>query len=71
MSESTLNTENMKFEDALKKLEETVALLESGKAPLDESLQYYEDGVRLVRYCAEKLSQARRRVEEVTGEKDG
>lgn len=70
MSEKKTKAEDMKFEDALKKLEETVALLESGKAPLDESMKYYEEGVRLVRLCSEQLSKARQKVTEVSEDTD-
>ena len=68
MSEKNTKTEELKFEDALKKLEETVAILESGKAPLDESMKYYEEGVKLVRLCSDKLTQARQKITEVTEE---
>ena len=49
-------------------MEETVAILESGKAPLDESMEYYEEGVKLVRLCSDKLTQARQKITEVTEE---
>ena len=62
----TKNKEELSFEEALKKLEETVALLESGKAPLDESMKYYEEGVRLVRFCSDKLNGARQKITEVS-----
>jgi len=39
--------DNLKFEEALSKLEDIVRQLESGETPLDESLQLFEDGVKL------------------------
>jgi len=59
--------EDMNFEEALKKLEETVKILEEGKAPLDESMKYYEEGIKLVKLCSDKLNNARKKVTEVSG----
>ena len=50
------------FEEALARLEEIVALLEKGDAPLDQSLELYEEGAALVRRCNTALEQAERRV---------
>ncbi len=52
-----------KFEDALGKLEEIVKKMEGGDLSLDESLKAFEEGIRLSRFCAEKLDEAERRVE--------
>jgi exodeoxyribonuclease VII small subunit len=56
----------MKFEQALKKLEEIVAGLENGDLNLDVSLKKYEEGVKLIRLCSKKLEEARRKVEILT-----
>lgn len=48
----------MKFEEALKKLEKIVEELESGKLSLDDSLKKYEEGVRLSRFCHKTLQAA-------------
>ena len=56
----------VKFEDALKKLERIVGELEGGELPLDDSLKKYEEGVGLVRVCAQRLEQVERRVEVLT-----
>ena len=45
----------IKFEEALKQLEEIVNKLESGDLTLDKSLEEYEEGVRLIRLCQKKL----------------
>jgi exodeoxyribonuclease VII small subunit len=50
------------FENAMKRLEEIVATLEDGKTPLDDSLAAFEEGVALVRFCNEKLTQAEQKV---------
>ena len=46
------------FEKALERLDEIVSLLETGDAPLDKSLALFEEGVKLVRLCNEKLDAA-------------
>ena len=56
----------IKFEEALKKVEKIVSDLEAGKLPLDESLKKYEEGVRLVAACSRILEQAQKKVEVLT-----
>ena len=51
------------FEKALEKLEKIVEDLESGDISLDEALQRYEEGVKLVRLCNKKLDTAQKKVE--------
>ena len=53
------------FESAMERLGEIAEKLESGKAPLDESMKYYEEGIRLVAFCRGKIAQARKRVVEL------
>lgn len=52
-----------KFEEALKKLEKIVEELEDGDLSLDESLEKYEEGIRLSKICAKKLDTAKKKVE--------
>lgn len=53
----------VKFEDALKKLEKVVADLEAGDISLDDSLKRYEEGVKLACFCSRKLEAAKNKVE--------
>lgn len=53
---------DMKFEDAMARLEEIVGLLENGDAPLDKSLDLFEEGVSLVKLCNSKLDAAEQKV---------
>ena len=55
------------FEDALKRLEEIVHLLEDGEIGLDESLEQYEEGVELLRQAYDLLGRAERRIELLSG----
>ena len=61
----------MKFEEALKKLEKIVGELEDGNLSLDESLEKYEEGVKLSRLCAKKLEVAKKKVEILLKSEDG
>ena len=60
-----------RFEDALQKLEKIVSKLEEGDLPLEESLKCFEEGIRLSRFCNQKLDEAEKRVEILLKDKDG
>ncbi|MBN3037865.1 MAG: exodeoxyribonuclease VII small subunit [Candidatus Omnitrophica bacterium] len=62
---------DIKFEEALKKLEKIVTELESGKLSLDESLKKYEEGVKLSRLCHKTLQTAQKKVQVLTKKSDG
>ena len=51
------------FEDALKKLEQITMELEEGDLSLEESLKYFDEGVKLAEVCSSKLNDAQRKVE--------
>jgi exodeoxyribonuclease VII small subunit len=51
------------FEAALKELETIVKQMESGEAKLEESLQLFERGIKLSRYCSQKLEEAEKKIE--------
>ena len=53
----------VKFEQALKKLENIVEGLEKGDLSLDEAVKKYEEGMKLTKICTEKLEEAERKVE--------
>ena len=50
------------FEKALARLEEIVSLLETGDAPLDESLKLFEEGAKLTAQCSAMLDKAEQKV---------
>ena len=62
-TDKTNKTEAVPFEAAMTRLEEIVRLLENDKAPLEESLRLYEEGVALVRGCSSQLDEAEQRVQ--------
>lgn len=59
--------EQLSFEDALKRLEEIVRALEDGRLGLAESLEQYEEGVKLLRQSYDLLQRAERQIEILSG----
>lgn len=56
---------SLSFEQALAELEQIVARLESGQAPLEDSIRLYERGAALKAHCEQRLETARLRVEKI------
>ncbi len=63
--------EEMSFETALAELETIVSSLESGKAPLEDSIASYERGIALKKHCEKKLSEAQEKIEKISISADG
>ncbi len=63
--------EELRFEDALARLEQLVASLEGGDLDLEDSLACFEQGVRLVRLCSERLKAAELRIVQLEEGTDG
>jgi exodeoxyribonuclease VII small subunit len=61
----------LSFEDGLRALEEIVRKLESGEAPLDESITLYERGEALRKHCQARLDAAQARIERIVQAPDG
>ena len=66
-----MENKEISFEEALARLEVIVGSLESGKAPLDESLSLFEEGVRLVKLCNSKLDGAEQKVKILVSTENG
>ena len=62
---------NIKFEEAIEKLDSIVSKLEAGSVALDESLTLFEEGVTLIKLCNEKLDSAEQKVRILTEAEDG
>ena len=61
----------MKFEEALKRLEKIVEDLENGELSLDDALTKYEEGIRLSKLCSKRLEDAKKKVEILLKSEDG
>ena len=58
-------TEALTFESAQKELEQIVERLETGQAPLDETIKLWERGEELYKFCREQLDAAHGKIEEL------
>lgn len=54
--------QELTFEQATAKLDEIVRTLERGDAPLDKSLEMFEEGAKLIKICNMMLDEAEQRV---------
>ncbi len=52
-----------KFEELLGRLEQIVADMENAELPLEKLLASYEEGMRLVKACGDRLTDAEQKVE--------
>jgi len=59
------------FETALKTLEDIVGKLETGDLTLEKSLELFEEGVKISRFCGSQLQEAERKVEILTRTAEG
>ncbi|MCE2693566.1 MAG: exodeoxyribonuclease VII small subunit [Verrucomicrobiaceae bacterium] len=59
------------FEDAMQRLDEIVACMEDSQPTLEEMISSYEEGVRLLKLCRQRIEGARRRVELISGDLEG
>ncbi|WP_417583073.1 exodeoxyribonuclease VII small subunit [Nitrincola sp.] len=56
------------FETSMQRLEALVSQMEEGKLSIEESLQAFEEGIRLTRQCQQTLEQAEQKVKLLTEE---
>lgn len=71
MTEQADTTEELSFEEALKRLEDIVNQLERGDVPLDKSIDLYAEGDRLRAQCQKRLDAARAKIDQIRVRADG
>jgi exodeoxyribonuclease VII small subunit len=59
------------FEKAFQNLEKIVQRLEGEEMPLDESLQLFEEGIRLSRFCHQRLEEVEKKIELILADAKG
>ena len=59
------------FEKAFQQLEEIVKRLESEELPLDDSLRLFEEGIRLSRFCHQRLEEVEKKIELILADAKG
>lgn len=57
--------ENMTYEQAIKRLEEIVSILEKNEISLDDALELFEEGTKLSAFCSDKLNNAKIKITEI------
>ena len=62
---------DLKYEDALKRLEKLVAELDKPELDLETRLKKFEEGTKLARVLLKRLDQAKKKVELLVSEKAG
>ena len=62
---------NVSFEEAFNTLEELVDRLEDGGLSLDESMETFEEAVKLVKLCNAKIEQAEQKVKMLVANNNG
>ena len=63
--------EKKRFEEALDELEKVVERLESGELSLEDSLAAFEEGIGLVKFCNQKLTEVEKKIELLVKDKEG
>src|SRR2546421_5933367 len=63
--------EPQSFENAIERLEQIVEQMETDKLPLEDLLVRYEEGIKLVKVCSEKLDAAEKKIEVITRDATG
>lgn len=60
------------YEKSVKRLEEIVALLETGGQPLEKTLELFSEGTALINSCGKYLDDAQQKITKLldNGEKD-
>jgi|APCry1669190288_1035285.scaffolds.fasta_scaffold65746_2 exodeoxyribonuclease VII small subunit len=63
--------ENMSFEQALAELEQIVKKIDTGQESLESSINNFERGILLKKYCEKKLLEAKMKIEKITQSENG
>jgi exodeoxyribonuclease VII small subunit len=63
--------ENLSYEEAFERLEAAITALQDGKLPLEQSLSYYQEGMKLAQYCNELLQKAELSVQQLSVDSAG
>ncbi len=62
---------NIKFEEAMTRLEELIVLLEDGEVSLDGAIEAYEEAIKLVKICNNRLESAEKKIRLLLESDDG
>ncbi len=65
------NAADMNFEGAMDRLEKIVEQMESGKLALEDLIVRYEEGMKLVKVCQDRLASAEQKIEMIARDGGG
>jgi len=68
---TSITPQETTFEQAMDRLEEIVSTMESDRMPLDEMVTSYEEGMKLLQVCRQRIDSARHRIETISLNSDG
>jgi len=60
-----------KYEEAITRLEKIIEQLEKGDLTLEQSLEFFEEGVRLTKICSKILDEADAKIQVLTRDLNG
>lgn len=60
-----MSQETLSFEKAFERLEQILEKMNSGKTPLEESLNLFEEAEKLIRTCSTRLTTAEQKIEQL------
>ncbi|WP_017472276.1 exodeoxyribonuclease VII small subunit [Amphibacillus jilinensis] len=63
-----MSDEKRSFEDVMSELENIVKKLEEADIPLEEAIDYYQKGVKLSKWCDDKLAEVEKQVAHIVDE---
>ena len=69
--QKTSSSDDVPFEEGLKKLETIVEQMEGDEMPLEDLLKHYEEGIRLAKGCQKKLQAAELKIKKLQPNADG
>lgn len=59
------------FEQAMKQLEQIVHDLETGEMPLEKTMNKFEEGIQLSKFCSRKLDETEEKIHLLMKDQDG
>jgi exodeoxyribonuclease VII small subunit len=70
MAKEKAKSGELSFEQAIDQLNGIVSRIEQGQVPLQESLEQYEKGMKLIANCRAILQDAEKRIEQISVQKE-
>lgn len=61
-------SEELTFEQAMEKLEEIVEKLEEGDVQLEKAIDFFQEGMKLSKFCHDKLQNVEKQMDQILRE---